>query len=487
MKKYTNLLFIEKFKNINFPNYENFLDANLDYSDFINKLTSVINEIAPLKTKKVKCNSQDWFDGEVAEKIAIRDKLFKKFKKSRLQIDKDLYRNARNDVESLLRSKKKSYFENKLKENIGKPKDLWKALKDLGLPNKGSPSKTTNFCIKDNGSLIFKPMDISNVFKRYFSQIAENLLLKLAVASNKFNINSVGEYYKSLNIKNKFKFSLVTDETILGILIKLDVTKAKGIDNIAAVFLKDGTGMLSTHIAKLCNLSITTAAFQDDCKIAKLIPIYTKGSKSDPKNYRPISILPLISKIFEKLIHDQTQSFLDDNNILYDFQSGFRKNYSTDSCFSFLTDKISTGFDSGLFTGMILIDPQKAFDTIDHELLLEKMVFLGFSIEVINWFRLYISNRNFEVNISKAFSDCGKVTCGVPQGSILGPLLFLLYTNDMPQALSCDLLLYADDSCLIFQNKNEKVLNQNFCNLCDWFVDNKLSIHFGEDKTKCIL
>ena len=301
----------------------------------------------------------------------------------------------------------------------------------------------------------------------------------------------MSEYYKSLNIKNKFKFSLVTEEMILEILLKLDVKKAKGIDNIAAVFLKDGAGILSTHIAKLCNLSILTASFPDDCKIAKLIPIYKKGSKSDPKNYRPISILPLISKIFEKVIHDQTQSFLDDNNILYDFQSGFRKKYSTDSCLSFLTDKISTGFDSGLFTGMILIDLQKAFDTIDHELLLEKMVFLGFSIEVINWFRSYISNINFQVNISKAFSDYGKVTCGVPQGSILGPLLFLLYINDMPQALSCDLLLYADDSCLIFQNKNvkeiEKVLNRNFCNLCDWFVDNKLSIHFGEDKTKCIL
>ena len=119
------------------------------------------------------------------------------------------------------------------------------------------------------------------------------------------------------------------------------------------------------------------------------------------------------------------------------------------------------------------------------------MLFIGFSKEVIGWFRSYLSNRNFKVNINKAFSEFGKVTCGVPQGSILGPLLFLLYVNDMPQALSCDLLLYADDSCLIFQHKNvkeiKKVLNQNFSDLCDWFVDNKLSIHFGEDKTKCVL
>ena len=191
-------------------------------------------------------------------------------------------------------------------------------------------------------------------------------------------------------------------------------------------------------------------------KLPSLYQYIKKDVNQIPKNYRSISLLPLISEIFEKVIHGQTQSFLDDNNILYAFQSGFRKKYSTESCLSFLTDKISKGFDSSLYTGLILIDLQKAFDTIDHDLLLEKMMFLGFSKEVINWFRSYLSNRKFKVNINKAFSNYGNVTCGVPQGSILGPLLFLLYVNDMPQALSCDLLLYADDSCLIFQHKDVK-------------------------------
>ena len=491
MKKYTKLLFKEKLEDINFPNYENFQDANLAYSDFINKLTSVINTIAPIKKKKVKNNSQDWFDGEVAEKIAIRDKLFKKFKKSKLHVDKDLFREARNNVENIIKSKKKTYFEDKLKENIAKPKELWKTLNGLGLSKKGTQSGVTNVCLKENDKFVFDPAAISNVFKTFFSDIAINLLAKLPTAPNRFNKNSVSEFYKKFNIKNKFQFSHVTDETILEILKNLDVTKATGIDNIAAIFLKDGAEILASPIAQLCNLSISTSIFPDDCKTAKLIPIYKKGCQTDPKNYRPISLLPLISKVIEKVIHDQTQSFLDENNILYDYQSGFRKKYSTESCLSYLTDKISKGFDSGLYTGMILIDLQKAFDTIDHKLLLEKMSFLGFSEEVIGWFRSYLSNRNFKVNINKAFSELGEVTCGVPQGSILGPLLFLLYVNDMPQALSCDLLLYADDSCLIFQHKDvkeiEKVLNKNFSDLCDWFVDNKLSIHFGEDKTKCVL
>ena len=142
-------------------------------------------------------------------------------------------------------------------------------------------------------------------------------------------------------------------------------------------------------------------------------------------------------------------------------------------------------------TGMILIDLQKAFDTIDHKIFLEKIKYLGFADSVIFWFRSYLTKRTFYVNIGKDSSSPGELSCGVPQGSILGPLIFLLYVNDMPQSVDCDLLLYADDSCLVFGdndvNEIEKQLNRNFNSLCDWFVDNKLSIHFDEDKTKSIL
>ena len=218
---------------------------------------------------------------------------------------------------------------------------------------------------------------------------------------------------------------------------------------------------------------------------------FKKGSKTEAKNYRPISLLPLVSKIIEKIIHNQTESFLEKHEIIYKYQSGFRKNHSTNSCLSYLSNKIQKGFEEGNLTGMILIDLQKAFDTIDHEILLCKMKYLGFTESAINWFRSYLANRTFVVHVNGEYSNPGNLTCGVPQGSILGPLLFLLYVNDMPQAVSCDLLLYADDSCLVFTDKNfdniENQLNKNFNSLCDWFVDNKLSIHFGEDKTKSIL
>ena len=160
-----------------------------------------------------------------------------------------------------------------------------------------------------------------------------------------------------------------------------------------------------------------------------------------------------MSKVLERIVHEQTMAFLD-KHFLYKFQSRFRKNHSIDFCLSFLTDKISKGFDSGLLTGVILIDLQKAFDIIDHNILLLKMPSLGFSREVIDWYKSYLSSRKFHVNVHDKFSTSADLRCRVPQGSILGPLLFLFFINDMSQAVDCDLFLYADDTCLLFQHKD---------------------------------
>ena len=136
-------------------------------------------------------------------------------------------------------------------------------------------------------------------------------------------------------------------------------SKATGIDELSGRFLKDGADILAKPVSALCNLSISRGVFPSACKVAKLKPIFKKGKKTDPSNYRPISLLPVISKIIEKVVHDQTNAFLSDENILYNYQSGFRANHSTNLCLSFLT-KVLKGFHEGLLTGMILIDLQKA-------------------------------------------------------------------------------------------------------------------------------
>ena len=188
-------------------------------------------------------------------------------------------------------------------------------------------------------------------------------------------------------------------------------------------------------ITQICNLSVKLCHFPKDCKVAKLNPLYRKDTKTDPWNFRPTSLLLIVSKIIEKVIHDQNMNYFMESSILYRYQSQFRKNHSTDTSLSYFTDKILTSFDSGLLTEMILINLQKTFGTINHDILLKKMSALRFSDPAMNWFKSYLSNRSFRVNVQVKYSCIVKNDYGVPQGSILGPFLFLLCVNDMKQAV----------------------------------------------------
>ena len=344
-------------------------------------------------------------------------------------------------------NKKRAFLENKLTESIGKPKDLWKALRSLGLPSKTSSCEVN--ALKINSKVEHDFNSVLEGFRNYYSTLVANLVKMIPKPTNKYSINSVIKYYEHMFSSDYFHLTSVSENSILTILKAIQVSKAAGIDNLSGRFLKDGAKVLSKPISALCNLSIISEKFPNPYKVAKLKPLYKKGSVTDPCNYRPISLLPLISKVIEKVIHNQTSTFLNSKNLLYNYQSGFRKKHSTDFCLSYLNDKILKGFDRGMMTGMILIDLQKAFDTIDHDVLLQKLYAIGFSKRIVNWFKSYLSNRSFKVNLGNNFSQPASVSCGVPQGSILGPLLFSIYVNDMSQAAKCDLFLYADDSCLV--------------------------------------
>ena len=274
-------------------------------------------------------------------------------------------------------NKKKDYFENKLNECIGKPKELWKAFKSLGLPNKTSSCEVS--ALKVNKTVQHDTNLVLGGFKDYYSNLAGNLLKKLPKPLHKFTLNSVFQHYKGIIQSDSFNLATVSENTILTILKNTKVSKAAALENLSGHFLKDGAKVLAKPITDTCNLSITSGKFPDSCKLAKLKPIYKIGSLTEASNYRPISLLSLISKVIEKVIHDQTSAFLNSRNLLYNYQSGFHKKHSTDFCLSFLNDKILKGFDKGLITGMILIDLHKAFDTIDHDILLKKLYATGFS------------------------------------------------------------------------------------------------------------
>ena len=298
LKNYSVDSYEKALKDLDFPNYELFTDIDLAYFDFIQKLTSVLDKIAPLKKCKVKNNSQEWFDGEVAEQIAIRDKNFKRFKKTKLHIDKEIFLESKKKVTELIRLKKHEFFENKLNENIGSPKNLWKTIRSLGLPKKAP--KAPNICLNQNGKSIFNPQSTAEIFKDYFSNIANNLASILPVPTDKFGDIFVSSYYKELNIESFFNFTPTSEQSVHKILTSLETSKAPGIDDIKSMFLKDGANILAAPIAQLCNLSMATTSFPSECKIAKLKPLFKKGCRTDPKNYRPISLLPFNIKSYRK-------------------------------------------------------------------------------------------------------------------------------------------------------------------------------------------
>ena len=227
-------------------------------------------------------------------------------------------------------------------------------------------------------------------------------------------------------------------------------------DQIPATFLRNGAEILVLPLLNIINLSIKLSTFPEECKIAKFKPIFKKSARTDPKNYRPISLLSLVSKIIEKPIHIQIEDYLDKKKLIYMYQSCFKTNHSTDICLAQSADFVSTGMCKQMHTSMKSADLQKAYDTLDHAFLLEKMKYFGLRTSVIKLLESYLSNRKSLVCID-VFSEAGTLKYGVPQGSILGPLLFLLYVNDLPQSLSnAGSYLYADDTWIFYQHEDVK-------------------------------
>ena len=246
---------------VSFLNYEKFNNPDVAYSDFITRLNCVINAIAPFKTVRIKNNAIEWFDGEISEKINTRNKLYKKSKSKKLHVDEEIHKEEQNTVQNLIRRKKKAYFEEKLKKNTANPKKLWKTLKQLRLPEKKLPC--SNVCLKVVEDLKFDSFTISELFKKFYSNLANGLVHKLPVTSKKFDIESVKDYYIDMFqlSHNKLNFLQIQPNTTSNLLKPCNVNKAAGIGNVSGKFLKDAADVLGIPIKQICNLSINLYHF----------------------------------------------------------------------------------------------------------------------------------------------------------------------------------------------------------------------------------
>jgi hypothetical protein len=255
-------------------------------------------------------------------------------------------------------------------------------------------------------------------------------------------------YYRSKRIfGTSMTLSPVSPHFILKELGALNSRKSTGLDGIFARFLRDGGEALLDPISHIMYMSILTEKVPDGFKEAMVTPLFKKRSRLDPENYRPVSVLTVLSKILERAVHRQLNEYLNKKGLLYRLQSGFRGKYSTDTCLINLADYIRERVPDGKYVGMVTIDLCKAFDTVNFDILVEKLKVM--CVGSLDWFGSYLRVRRQCVFVNGVQSGFLDVTCGVPQGSILGSLLFLCYINDLQISLRCDLSLYADDSALL--------------------------------------
>ena len=287
-----------------------------------------------------------------------------------------------------------------------------------------------------------------------------------------------------------FHFSPITPDFVKTHFLKLPNGKATGLDTISTRLLKAGVAKFSIPLAHIFNTSLETGNVPDEWKTARVTPIFKDGSKTDVNNYRPISVLPVTLKVLERAVHHQFYSFLTEHNLITQDQSGFRKQHSTATALLHFLDGIQLDIDGGKCCGVLFLDLKKAFDTVDHRLLLEKLVSYGVGGIELQWFTSYLENRQQRTLVNNSLSISKTVLCGVPQGSILGPLLFILYINDLPDKIQrCKVLLYADDTALYFSASSpavlENILNEEISNVSSWFQTNKLTLNTR--KTKVML
>ena len=327
-------------------------------------------------------------------------------------------------------------------------------------------------------------MEIATVLNNYFTTIGKEL-------ANKYPTTKGYRKYMKHSNKNSFFLKAMSEQDVIDKIKNLSPKKAGGHDNITPKLLKEAIAEVSQQITHVINLSFKNAAVPKRLKIAKVIPCFKKKSKEEskkPSNYRPISLLSTIHKLLEKCMHEQLMTFLEKNNILFKYQFGFRRGYSTILALTEIIDQILNHLEENDLVAGIYCDFSKAFDTVDHGILLDKLHHYGIRGHANKWFESYLSNRLQYTYVNGTKSECQDILYGVPQGSVLGPLLFLVYTNDMQYCITeedCHLKLFADDSnAFVIRNTYNELKNaitQTLRDLIEWSELNKLTINY--DKT----
>ena len=383
------------------------------------------------------------------------------------------------------------YYADQFEKNKSNIRHTWSTTKEI-LSKKRNKKDFPNY-FKLSDQHISDPMAMANHFNIFFANIGPELSKNHHSNSEK----SVSSYMKQ-TIISSFNFECVNSEIVEKIILELSSKNSCGSDGLSTNFLKRISKIIAAPLSVIINQSLVTGIFPDRLKIAKVIPLFKKGDDHVFDNDRPISLLSSISKVVEKIVFIQVYDYFSKQNLLYDGQYGFRKIHSTELAAVELVDRIRLYLDKGQIPLSVFLDLSKAFDTLDHSILLTKLNFYGFSGSALMWFQSYLSHRQQCVDFDGTVSDICTLSTGVPQGSILGPLLFIIYMNDIHIANEqFNFILYADDTNMIspmcsfssqiaLQSMSMTQLSHNINvelnNIQEWLSINKLSLNVKKTK-----
>lgn len=456
-------------------------DIDEDFHVLYSIITKHLDYHAPIKTRRVKTKRlPDWHTPEISQVRKMRDNC----KRKKQWADYKMYRNKTKD---LIRKAKRKHFSNSV-TNFKDTKTIWKHLRTVNDGPTASTSMLPDELIVDNERFSTSE-SIASKLNEYFSSISE-LLNGNNTDTSSLDLTKLQNFIND-KIPDDIHFNIpfITTEQVSSFIRALDSSKATGLDGLGPRVLKMASHSLSPVIATLINKSIDTGKFPSQLKHAKIIPIFKGGTKSDPSNYRPISILPTISKLFEKHVNSHLMGYLNKYKLIHENQSGFRQKHSCQTALVKLIDNWMTCIDKGDIIGTLFLDFRKAFDLVDHSILIKKLSLYKLKDSALHWFISYLSYRQQAVDSGKGVSDFTKVRTGVPQGSILGPTLFLLFINDLPLFMKyCYSDFFADDTTLHTHSKIlndiENKLQSDLTESAIWSDTNKMLINY--DKTTCM-